>query len=101
MAKALSISTALPYTDYRNFSGRCILQSTGKGPQMSYVEVKTPNLLKKGPLPEDFPHLNATQCLQEVLGHVDPQNTKGRTHFKGQEYLHNYSIAKQTVDRVQ
>jgi len=28
------------------------------------------------------------KCLQEVLEHVDPQNTTRRTHFKAQEYLH-------------
>jgi len=101
MARAISISTALPHTEQRTFSGKCILQSTGKGPQMLYVEVKTSNLLKKGPLQGDVLHWIAIKCLQAVLGNVGPQNTTGRTHFKGQEYLHKYSIAKQTVDYVQ
>jgi uncharacterized OB-fold protein len=46
MARILSISTAFPYTEYCTFCGRCNLQSTGKGLHMTYVEVKTPNLLK-------------------------------------------------------
>lgn len=43
---------------------------------MTYVEVKTPNLLKKAPLPEDVPQWSAIKGLQEVLSHVDTKIQK-------------------------